>query len=1341
MTSSPSLPGPGRPPKPISRVRLERLVKGLRLRAHSSAQNLSRQVDQIRREVRTAESQHQFELQQWEEGRQQQQATTITQWDEHRMRCWDQAEQTSYRAVFETQAKEKTLRDKAKQELDHVQKESTKRISDIESRYTKAVDASNKRLSALQERFAAFSRAALGLEQSAEAALAKHSLSIPASVKSIEPENVKDSTQAVTLAEASLRAGQHHLQRLEHLPLVQFFSSAIWWTICAAVFLTSTGLVNSTTQLGWALSAAVAAAITGLVVLITLLGVRPWLKRSAAAEYPRFQGQVQLAAHYRDRGLAIARTDHQNELQDLAAKREQRMTEVHQWKDTQVEEIKHKVHLAVTSLRAKAREEKVQAALALDQGLRQVDDQFTSRSEQESKMAAHEKWTVEQRLENQRTELENRIQQIESSGWKRLQNATRKALDFVGDNRRWCQSAFPAWEDVLQLPDGWPEPIAEPMLALGQVQLLADEGKVAIDPSLSSGVDSENSATLLFSALQDEYLVVHADPNLPQVKKLIRNLVLRALTVLPCGKTQVCVIDPPGLGRDFGWLMALGDFDPTLVSHRVWTQSSHIAKQLQNLASGAEDFIQQSLRNQYRHIVEYNRDAGGLAEPFRLLVWNSLPNGLDELSWKSLQSILDTGARCGIIPILVVDPALNWTGPQQEILQRRGLHLHWGESGHFTVASQHLPNWKLLLEPAPSEPQSDSIIQAVGSRALAASRVEVPLASMLDFLPSPSEIATVGKNEDNSSILGRSWQANSSRFLEIPIGQSGVGRVHSMKLGVGTAQHAIIAGKTGSGKSSLLHALITSSLLKYSPKNLRLVLLDFKKGVEFQVYCDAAIPHADIIGIESHREFGLSALQYVDDCLQRRGELFRSGGAQDIASWNATHPEQTLPRVLLVIDEFQELFVEDDKLSQAASLILDRIVRQGRSFGVHAVLSSQTLAGSYSLPRTTLGQMAVRIALQCDASDAQIIFSDDNPAAARLKHPGQAVYNDAGGRIEGNQPMQIGWLDKSTQIRWFAELPKGYDNQDATTNRLGRTVIYDGNRPATWDSDNADLGIHHACTSINPDALWCAAGESVAINPAVVFPLTNQSGRNMLIVGGDDAMAASVMTTVAHCFVKASLAKNQTPQIVAIQGAKPTDSHSLALPSRWKELPCPTLMEDAREAGAVIEKVHAWLQERMADQQKVASPVLLNLIQLSRLRSLRREDEFSFSQPESSPDKQLEELLRDGPSHGIHVLIWAESYSTVNRWLPRTALREMEIRLLMQMSTGDSANLVDTVAAAHLGDHVMLLYDEATGQEQKFRPYAWESLIALPQWIVAPQSTLSPSAIFPSGAYQSSERA
>jgi hypothetical protein len=539
-----------------------------------------------------------------------------------------------------------------------------------------------------------------------------------------------------------------------------------------------------------------------------------------------------------------------------------------------------------------------------------------------------------------------------------------------------------------------------------------------------------------------------------------------------------------------------------------------------------------------------------------------------------------------------------------------------------------------------------------------------------------------------------------------------------LKLGIGTAQHAIIAGKTGSGKSSLLHAMITSAAMKYSPDRLRLVLLDFKKGVEFQVYSDTKLPHADIIGIESHREFGLSALEYVDDCLQRRGEMFRKAAVQDIASWNMVNSDRALPRMMLIIDEFQELFVEDDKLSQAASLILDRIVRQGRSFGVHAVLSSQSLAGSYSLPRTTLGQMAVRIALQCDPADAQIIFSDDNPAATRLKHPGQAVYNDAGGRIEGNQPMQVGWLDKETQVDWLKVLPVGYRNNDASTNRLGRTVIYDGNRPATWDPHQADIAVTWAANELNSEADWCLTGESVSISPAVVFPLTRQAGRNVIVVGSEDAMAASVLDSIATSMAKSCLSRGRRLQLLAIQGAKPTDSRALQLPARWKNLPVDASVSADRTADEAVAHVHAALKVRIADDSLTGDVILLTLIQIGRLRTLRKEDDFSFSSGSSTPDKMLEEILRDGPGVGIHTLIWAESYSTAARWLSRTAMRELEIRLIMQMSANDSSNLVDSTAAAKLGEHVMLLHDEATAQSQKFRPYAWESLQAAGQWIV-----------------------
>ncbi len=351
----------------------------------------------------------------------------------------------------------------------------------------------------------------------------------------------------------------------------------------------------------------------------------------------------------------------------------------------------------------------------------------------------------------------------------------------------------------------------------------------------------------------------------------------------------------------------------------------------------------------------------------------------------------------------------------------------------------------------------------------------------------------------------------------------------------------------------------------------------------------------------------------------------------------------------------------------------------------------------------------------------RLSFAEDNPAAARLKHPGQAIYNDAGGRIEGNQPMQIGWLSKQDQQAWLQSLAGGYANADMTTNILGRPVVYDGNRAATWTVENANRALIESRRNINPDATWCVLGESIAINPAVTFPLTNQAGRNVLIVGGVDSMAAAVMHSVTASFIKHYRPQVQS-QVFVAQAAKPTDAKALQLPERWSKLPCDLKVTDIRGVDLMLKDLHAMLKSRIdqPDAAESSIPVLLHLIQIGRLRTLRREDEYgmgSFGESDLSADKQLEEILRDGPSHNMHVVIWAENYSTVNRWLSRTSLREVEVRLLMQMGANDSTNLIESVAASRLGEHVMLVHDEATGQSQGFRPFEFDTLEDLSSWI------------------------
>src|SRR5213078_3049763 len=166
------------------------------------------------------------------------------------------------------------------------------------------------------------------------------------------------------------------------------------------------------------------------------------------------------------------------------------------------------------------------------------------------------------------------------------------------------------------------------------------------------------------------------------------------------------------------------------------------------------------------------------------------------------------------------------------------------------------------------------------------------------------------------------WSGDTTTELRVPIGRTGATKLQYLAIGRGTCQHGLIAGKTGSGKSTLFHVIITNLALWCSPEQVEFYLVDFKKGVEFKCYAAVRLPHARVVAIESDREFGLSVLQKLDDELKRRGDLFRKLGVQDVAGYKRAGGNEPMPRSLLLIDEFQEFFVEDDRISQTANVLM-----------------------------------------------------------------------------------------------------------------------------------------------------------------------------------------------------------------------------------------------------------------------------------------------------------------------------------------------------------------------------------------------------------------------------------
>jgi hypothetical protein len=759
----------------------------------------------------------------------------------------------------------------------------------------------------------------------------------------------------------------------------------------------------------------------------------------------------------------------------------------------------------------------------------------------------------------------------------------------------------------------------------------------------------------------------------------LQAMMLRFLTGLPPGKVRFTIIDPVGLGDNFAAFMHLADHDEKLVTSQIWTEPVHIEQRLTDLTDHIASVIQKYLRNQYKTIEDYNRAAGEVAEPYRVLVIANFPTNFNPEAAKRLISIAQSGPSCGVCTLVTADTRLAMPRDFNiNDLEAVSFTLAWKE-GAFIPKDPILAAFPLVLDQPPDSASIAQVVQRVGKASLEAVRVEVPFEYIA---PKPEDI----------------WKADASRGFEVPVGRAGATRRQSFNLGRGTAQHALVAGKTGSGKSTLLHALITNLALTYSPDEAELYLVDFKEGVEFQWYATYRLPHARVVAIQSEREFGLSVLQRLDGILKERGERFRDSGVNDLAGYRTAHPQEKTPRILLIVDEFQAFFTEDDKLSQEAALLLDRLVRQGRAFGLHVLLGSQTLGGAYSLARSTIDQMAVRVALQCSDADAQLILSKDNTAARLLSRPGEAIYNDQNGLMEGNDPFQVVWLSEEKREQVLGEL------RERAGEKWPPPLVFAGNTSADIENNRALAMLFDTPALAKAPAAWL--GDPVAIKEPTAAVFRANGGANLLVIGQNE-QAARGLFAAAVISLAPQLASTGTT-FTLLDGTPEDAEDADYLTKLSVKIPGATATPRAGVGPALAELV-AELERRQKGETPDRSQRFLLVFGIHRFRELRKgDDDFSFGrrgEREPSPAERFNTLLRDGPPAGIHIIVWCDSLTGLNRTFERPQLREFAMRVLFQMSAADSSTLMDTPAASRLKRHQALFLLEDQERPEKFRPY------------------------------------
>jgi hypothetical protein len=419
-----------------------------------------------------------------------------------------------------------------------------------------------------------------------------------------------------------------------------------------------------------------------------------------------------------------------------------------------------------------------------------------------------------------------------------------------------------------------------------------------------------------------------------------------------------------------------------------------------------------------------------------------------------------------------------------------------------------------------------------------------------------------------------------------------------------------------------------------------------------------------------------------------------------------------------MIDEFQEFFTEEDRVSQGAAVLLDRIVRQGRAFGIHVLLGSQTLGGAYTLARATIGQMVIRIALMCNEADAYLIMDQDNPAPRLLSRPGEGIYNDAAGAIEGNSPFQAVWLPENVRDNFLEKIRaraegknfpgpfvfEGSAPADVRENLVLRELLAVGQASSLSQTDKEKSETGRMPVPLQ-SRIWLGAPNSIKGPTEAVF--RRQSGANLLIVGQSEERSLTILA-VALVALSAQFPKGGARFIVF-------DGTPAGFPQRefLERVIRATPHEIVQGGNGNLAEIMAGLAEELkkrAGDEKVEAPEIFVLVHgLQNFKKLRNEDDFSFSSGDSgavNPATVLQNLINDGPAHGIHVIVACDSYNNVNRFLGRKTLTEFEMRVLFQMSAGDSASLIDSPDAGTLGLHRAVYYNDREGYTEIFRPYA-----------------------------------
>ena len=462
--------------------------------------------------------------------------------------------------------------------------------------------------------------------------------------------------------------------------------------------------------------------------------------------------------------------------------------------------------------------------------------------------------------------------------------------------------------------------------------------------------------------------------------------------------------------------------------------------------------------------------------------------------------------------------------------------------------------------------------------------------------------------------------------------------------------HVLLAGKSGSGKSNLLHVIIHGLAHRYSPDELEFYLMDYKDGVEFTAYGGdkfsntQGLPHVRLVATAGDAEYGITVLEFLQKELLRRNNLFTSSGVKDFKGYRQ---RGTLPRLLVIIDEFQVLFLRDDATTARVNALLSDLLSRGRSAGINILLATQSLSAllgvlGFNAVRTKLN---CRIALACSKEESEFILEASNHAAANFNvkntQSRYGILNNDDGQRSSNIKFLIPFAAPDDCANHQAQLA------EQVFAKPKEVKIFSG-------AKLPQLPTWQWFKKTQKNTLQVILGEELCFESAVFsFEWDQSTGNNLLIVGHDDVIHKGLLYSLAFS------ATNHFTRIVYFN----TNRHFTTVGFSGPHISVKRFDWDGNIANVV------------ADMKKEKTLLIVDTLENAKVFS--PPSPYGTPSTPPSPAELFKHFLEEAPPYGSHVVAFAANWKRFESQC-RDYLGQFDLRIGFNLDEMSAGSLINT---------------------------------------------------------------